>query len=162
MGLCQETFADKWGQAAGPPSEDCWACGLVRREGAKPQRPRAVPDAAQPANRCSGCRNALSQTTALLQSLLTGAGGQYPREAWARHPGGWKGVGGDREGCGNCLVTPAVHSNHHAHLLALWPRWGLQCHAPQAGASVGGQGLTWKGRSTVPLPIWFTLGRDPP
>lgn len=39
--LCasQETLADKWGQAAGRPSENCWACGLVKRDGAKPQRP---------------------------------------------------------------------------------------------------------------------------
>ena len=37
--LCQETFADKWGQATGRPSENCWACGLVKRDGAKPQRP---------------------------------------------------------------------------------------------------------------------------
>lgn len=25
-----------------------------------------------------------------------------------------------------------------------------------------GAGLTWKARSTLLLPIWFTLGRDPP
>lgn len=74
MGLCQETFADKWGQAAGPPSENCWACGLVRQDRAKPQRPRAVPAAAQPANRCSGCRNAGSQMEGSPRGLLMGNG----------------------------------------------------------------------------------------
>lgn len=112
MRLCQETFADKWGQATGPPSENCWACGLVRQDGAKPQRPRAVPDAAQPANRCSGCRNALGQTTASLRALLTGEKQGGSRQGLTKPSQGqeksrW---GQGETGCDNYLVTPAIRS----------------------------------------------------
>lgn len=51
----------------------------------------------------------------------------------------------------------------HTGTLAQWTGWGLACSTPQGGGDMGeGRGLTWKGRSTVLLPIWFTLGRDPP
>lgn len=43
MGLCQETFADKWGQAKGPPSENRWACGLVRLTEPNPRGPKRFP-----------------------------------------------------------------------------------------------------------------------
>lgn len=67
--------------------------------------------------------------------------------------------------CGsNCLVIPDVHRLAYRHSRSgdrVGP--GLQ-HTPGGrGGGVGeAWGLTWKGRSTVPLPIWFTLGRDPP
>ena len=51
----------------------------------------------------------------------------------------------------------------HTGTLALGTGWGPACNTLQVGGGVGeAWGLTWKGRSTVPLPIWFTLGRDPP
>lgn len=43
MGLCQEMFADKWGQASGPPSENRWACGLVRLMEPSPRGPKQFP-----------------------------------------------------------------------------------------------------------------------
>lgn len=57
-------------------------------------------------------------------------------------------------GSANCLIIPAV--------LNVWPPVGGWGKLPTMGAGPGGGALTWKGRSMVPLPIWFTLGRDPP
>lgn len=77
---------------------------------------------------------------------------------------GGRGGGGGR--CSNSLLTLAVQSSHHIYKFAQsgCAQVEAQGKLPQEG-SVGracGGLLTWNGKSTVPLPIWFTLGRDPP
>lgn len=72
MRLCQELSADKWGQAAGLPSE---SCGPGRR------RPSQAPEALSSSRGLKGCWQVQRLLSAV--SSRVGAGGGLPPGVWS-------------------------------------------------------------------------------
>lgn len=128
MGACQETRVDKWGQAARPPSENCWPRGLARQAGAKPPGPPAHPAAgrtAVAAERDSGRSDAPQGTQA--EWGRVGVGG-LPAASSSGPPGEKKeqvicsdSTGGRED---RRAPTPAciTHARTRAHTRKAW-RW---------------------------------------